>query len=88
MAVIGRRAVTGPYARLQLIKGAGHHLPRRAPDAVADAMAAFLAATEEADNRVERRSFTFGGRRCVKAAIGRADPPAPAGTADVYRGCG
>jgi pimeloyl-ACP methyl ester carboxylesterase/uncharacterized membrane protein YbhN (UPF0104 family) len=51
-----------PDARLQLIGGAGHHLPRRAPDAVADAMAAFLAATEEADNRVDRRGLTFGGR--------------------------
>ncbi len=83
-----RLARTLPDARLQLVEGAGHHLPRRAPDAVADAMVAFLAATEEADNRVERRSLTFGGRRCVKAAIGRADPPPPAGTADVYRGCG
>jgi pimeloyl-ACP methyl ester carboxylesterase len=51
-----------PDARLQLVQGAGHHLPRRAPDAVADAMAAFLTATEEADKRVERRSLTFGGR--------------------------
>jgi pimeloyl-ACP methyl ester carboxylesterase len=51
-----------PYARLQLVQGAGHHLPRRAPDAVADAMVAFLAATEEVDNRVERRSLTVGGR--------------------------
>ncbi len=83
-----RLARTLPDARLQLVEGAGHHLPRRAPDAVADAMVAFLAATEEADNRVERRSLTFGGRHCVKAAIGRADPPAPAGTAEVYRGCG
>jgi pimeloyl-ACP methyl ester carboxylesterase len=33
-----------PDARLQLIGGAGHHLPRRAPDAVADAIVAFLAA--------------------------------------------
>ena len=36
-----------PDARLQLIEGAGHHLPRRAPDAVADAIVAFLAAAEE-----------------------------------------
>jgi len=36
-----------PDARLQLIDGAGHHLPRRAPDAVADAIAAFLAAAEQ-----------------------------------------
>jgi len=77
-----------PDARLQLIDGAGHHLPRRAPDAVADAIAAFLVATEEADNRVERRSRTFGGRRRVKAAVVLADPLAVAGTADAYRGCG
>jgi pimeloyl-ACP methyl ester carboxylesterase len=36
-----------PDARLQLIEGAGHHLPRRAPDAVADAIVAFLAAIED-----------------------------------------
>jgi pimeloyl-ACP methyl ester carboxylesterase len=57
-----RLARTLPDARLQLIQGAGHHLPRRAPDAVADAMVAFLAATEEAANRAERRSLTFTGR--------------------------
>jgi pimeloyl-ACP methyl ester carboxylesterase len=33
-----------PDARLQLVEGTGHHLPRRAPQAVADAIAAFLAA--------------------------------------------
>jgi pimeloyl-ACP methyl ester carboxylesterase/uncharacterized membrane protein YbhN (UPF0104 family) len=33
-----------PDARLQLIEGAGHHLPRRAPGAVAEAIAAFLTA--------------------------------------------
>lgn len=35
-----------PDARLQLINGAGHHLPRRASGAVADAIGAFLAATD------------------------------------------
>jgi pimeloyl-ACP methyl ester carboxylesterase len=35
-----------PDARLQLVQGAGHKLPRRAADAVADAIAAFLAAAE------------------------------------------
>src|SRR4029077_5267821 len=34
-------------ARLQLIEGAGHHRPRRPPDAVADAIVAFLAAAEQ-----------------------------------------
>jgi pimeloyl-ACP methyl ester carboxylesterase/uncharacterized membrane protein YbhN (UPF0104 family) len=33
-----------PDACLQLVHGAGHHLPRRAPDTVAEAIVAFLAA--------------------------------------------
>ena len=37
-------ARTLPDARLQLVEGAGHHLPRRAPQAVAEAIVAFLAA--------------------------------------------
>jgi pimeloyl-ACP methyl ester carboxylesterase len=36
-----------PDARLQLVEGAGHHLPRRAPDAVASAIAAFVAALQD-----------------------------------------
>jgi len=35
-----------PNARLQLINGAGHHLPRRASGAVADAIDAFLSAMD------------------------------------------
>jgi pimeloyl-ACP methyl ester carboxylesterase len=35
-------ATTLPDARLRLVEGAGHHLPRRAPDVVAGALAAFL----------------------------------------------
>ena len=38
-----------PDARLQLVEGAGHHLPRRAPAVVADAIAAFLAAAQITD---------------------------------------
>lgn len=38
-----RLAAELPGARLLLISGAGHHLPRRAPAAVADAISAFLA---------------------------------------------
>jgi pimeloyl-ACP methyl ester carboxylesterase len=37
-----------PDSRLILVEGAGHHLPRRAPRAVADAMAAFLAEIDDA----------------------------------------
>jgi uncharacterized protein (TIRG00374 family) len=36
-----------PNARLRLISDAGHHLPRRAPGAVAEAIAEFLAARDE-----------------------------------------
>jgi pimeloyl-ACP methyl ester carboxylesterase len=61
-----------PDARLQLIDGAGHHLPRRAPDAVADAMVAFLAAAEERAARDETRSLTFGGRVALRQHPGRA----------------
>jgi pimeloyl-ACP methyl ester carboxylesterase len=39
-----------PDARLQLIQDAGHHLPRRAPGAVAAAIVAFLAAVEHSGN--------------------------------------
>ena len=43
-----RRLVqTLPDARLQLVQGAGHHLPRRAPHVVADAIVTFLATVEE-----------------------------------------
>jgi 3-oxoadipate enol-lactonase len=43
-----RRLVqTLPDARLQLVQGAGHHLPRRAPDVVADAIVTFLATVQE-----------------------------------------
>ena len=56
-----------PDARLQLIDDAGHHLPRRAPDAVADAIVAFLAAAaEEQAARDETRSLTFGGRVALR----------------------
>jgi pimeloyl-ACP methyl ester carboxylesterase len=56
-----RLAAALPDARLQLVQGAGHHLPRRAPDAVADAIAAFLAATEEPARRSETRSLAATG---------------------------
>jgi pimeloyl-ACP methyl ester carboxylesterase len=38
-----------PDARLRLISDAGHHLPRRAPGAVAEAVATFLATLDAAD---------------------------------------
>jgi pimeloyl-ACP methyl ester carboxylesterase len=56
-----------PDARLQLVHGAGHHLPRRAPDAVADAIAAFLAATEEPARRAQER--------WLASAPGKLPPP-------------
>ena len=56
-----------PDARLQLVHGVGHHLPRRAPDAVADAIAAFLAATEASARRSQARWLT--------PAAGKLPPP-------------
>ena len=43
VATARRLAAVIPGARLRLIDGAGHHLPRRAPAAVAVALTAFLA---------------------------------------------
>jgi 3-oxoadipate enol-lactonase len=42
-----------PDAGLQLVEGAGHHLPRRAPDAVADAIIAFVAAVDGSEKACE-----------------------------------
>ena len=44
-----------PDARLQLVHGAGHHLPRRAPDTVADAIAAFMAAMKSTRRSPDER---------------------------------
>ncbi len=41
-----------------LSAGAGHHLPRRAPEAVADAIVAFLAAAQITDMPVTRSAAT------------------------------
>jgi 3-oxoadipate enol-lactonase len=47
-----------PDARLQLVGGAGHHLPRRAPAAVADAIVASLAAAQITDVPVPQPAMT------------------------------
>jgi pimeloyl-ACP methyl ester carboxylesterase len=47
-----------PDARLQLVEGAGHHLPRRAPQAVADAIVAFLSAAQITDVPVTQPAAT------------------------------
>jgi pimeloyl-ACP methyl ester carboxylesterase len=47
-----------PDARLQLINGAGHHLPRRAPAVVADVIVAFLAAAQLTAVPITRGAMT------------------------------
>ena len=47
-----------PDAHLQLVEGAGHHLPRRAPEAVADAIVAFLAAAQITDVPIAQPAAT------------------------------
>ena len=50
-----RLAAMLPDASLLLVKDAGHHLPRRAPSAVADAITAFLAAVDQGKRTESRR---------------------------------
>ena len=47
-----------PDARLQLVEGAGHHLPRRAPAAVADAIVACLATAQITDAPIAQPAMT------------------------------
>jgi len=47
-----------PDARLRLVAGAGHHLPRRAPQAVAGAIVAFLAAAQITDVPIAQPAIT------------------------------
>jgi 3-oxoadipate enol-lactonase len=47
-----------PDARLELVGGAGHHLPRRAPDVVADAIVASLAAAQITDVPIAQPAMT------------------------------
>ena len=44
-----------PDARLRLISDAGHHLPRRAPGAVTEAITTFLANLDEPTPAAQRR---------------------------------
>lgn len=48
---------TLPDSRLILLKGTGHHLPRCAPDEVADAITAFLATIDNADPVADSGEF-------------------------------
>jgi uncharacterized protein (TIRG00374 family) len=60
-----RLAQSLPDARLQLVSGAGHHLPRRASGAVAGAISAFLAAMD---------AEQLGTARAARAADGSMAP--------------
>jgi pimeloyl-ACP methyl ester carboxylesterase/uncharacterized membrane protein YbhN (UPF0104 family) len=60
-----------PDARLQLVEGAGHHLPRRAPAVVADAIAAFLAAAEITDGPDRSASRDVNSSQVLSVLVGR-----------------
>jgi pimeloyl-ACP methyl ester carboxylesterase/uncharacterized membrane protein YbhN (UPF0104 family) len=47
-----------PDARLRLVQGAGHHLPRRAPEAVVEAIVAFVAAAQITDVPITQPAMT------------------------------
>ena len=61
-----------PDAHLQLVEGAGHHLPRRAPAVVADAIVAFLAAAQPADGPDRSASRDMNSSRVLPVLVGRA----------------
>jgi TAP-like protein len=70
-----RLAQALPNGRLQLVEGAGHHLPRRAPGAVADAVAAFLRRHAPCECRLlchGRDLVSSGGRGRASSACGCA----------------
>jgi pimeloyl-ACP methyl ester carboxylesterase len=60
VATSRRLAEALPDARLHLVEGAGHHLPRRAPAAVAASIAEFVAALD--DREQAGRSAVGGGQ--------------------------
>src|SRR5580700_657413 len=61
-----------PDARLQLVEGAGHHLPRRAPAVVADAIAAFLATAEITDVPDRSASRDVNSPQVLSVLVGRS----------------
>jgi pimeloyl-ACP methyl ester carboxylesterase len=61
-----------PDVRLQLVEGAGHHLPRRASAVVADAIVAFLAAAQIADVPDYPVSREVNSSRVLSVLVGRA----------------
>ncbi len=63
-----RLARSLPDARLQLIEGGGHHLPRRAPGAVAEATVAFLTAKVAPETKDETRDLSNTGLITLSAA--------------------
>jgi pimeloyl-ACP methyl ester carboxylesterase/uncharacterized membrane protein YbhN (UPF0104 family) len=66
-----------PHARLRLISDAGHHLPRRAPGAVAEAIAAFVAALDETAPAAQA-VLGFLARRSVSPPGYPGNHPCPA----------
>ena len=61
-----------PDVRLQLVEGAGHHLPRRASAVVADAIVAFLAAAQINDISDHSVSRDVNSSRVLSVLGGRA----------------
>jgi dienelactone hydrolase len=75
-----------PDARLQLVEGAGHHLPRRAPAVVADAIAAFLAAAEITDVPDDSASRDVNSSRVLSVLVGWRRYPAGSGAMGLEEG--
>jgi pimeloyl-ACP methyl ester carboxylesterase len=61
-----------PDAHLQLVEGVGHHLPRRAPAVVADAIVAFLATAQITGGPDRSASRDMNSSRVLSVLVGRA----------------
>jgi pimeloyl-ACP methyl ester carboxylesterase len=68
-----------PDARLQLVEGAGHHLPRRIPDVVADAITAFVTGLEHSAVPGPRRRTRWPREQSGSGELVTGGPPAVAG---------
>jgi uncharacterized protein (TIRG00374 family) len=67
-----------PHARLELINGAGHHLPRRASGAVADAIGAFLSAMDAEVSQADLREAPHLPAGYAQTLVNRREVPGAA----------
>jgi pimeloyl-ACP methyl ester carboxylesterase len=75
-----------PDARLQLVEGAGHHLPQRAPAVVAEAIVAFLAAAQITAVPDDSARRDVNSSRVLSVLVGRGRRAAGPGARQAEEG--